>query len=114
MSQVSCRDFLVVDPLVDCVLQSVKLPAQGGVVLCLLGDYLGQAWSQDAVVCPGTKQSDAPAAVRDPVTMPLGDAFDEPMQTQPPQVIGHLSRGQCFRRFPQQGRPVVTQFAVGK
>ena len=46
--------------------------------------------------------------------MRLRNARYEAMQTQAPQVVRHLTGGNGLGRFPQQGSPVIAEFAVGE
>jgi hypothetical protein len=41
-------------------------------------------------------------------------AFDQAVQPQPPQLIGHLPLGACLGLFPQQASQVLAQLAVAK
>src|SRR5262249_51227491 len=54
---------------------------------------LGQASAREPVVGAGEEQGVAQAVVGDLISVGAGDAFDEPVGTQPPEVVGDLSAG---------------------
>src|SRR5579871_2154041 len=114
MSQVSCGDFLLLNPAVNGGVQLVEAPAQDGIVQRGFRDHLGQARSQDAVIGAGAEQCCPPAAGGHSVAVGAGHTLDQPVQAQAAQVISHLARGQGFRRLSQKRRPVIAQVAVGK
>src|ERR1700758_1108016 len=93
MSQVSCGYFLSVDPLVERGIEAVEAAAQGGVGANLLRHDDGQAGAKDAIIAARAERRRPPATVRDAVTMAAGNAFDQTVQPQTPQVVAHLALG---------------------
>src|SRR5437773_167739 len=62
----------------------------------------------------GAKQDGSPTLLSDPVAMGSGNTLDQTVQTEAPQVIRHLSRGDELGCVPDEGSPVIAEFAVGK
>src|SRR5271165_4593201 len=99
MSQVSCWYLLLLDPLADGRVELVEATAQGRVGRVLLRDDLGEAGTQDAIIDARAEQGRPPALVRHAIAMALGEPFNQAVQTQPPQVVGHLSRSDTLGLF---------------
>src|SRR6267378_6693664 len=92
MSQVSCRNLFQPDPLAEGRVELVKATAQGRVGRILFRDDLGEAGTQNAVIDARAEQGRAPALVRHAIAMAFGEPFNQAVQTQPSQVVSHLSR----------------------
>ena len=71
MSQVSRRQPLVDEPLLDGFVQLIEAAAQGGVRFRLCGHDLGQARPQQTVVAARAKQDRAPTRVGHSIAMGL-------------------------------------------
>src|SRR6266699_5256819 len=84
----------------------------GGCGRAGVGD-LGQAGSQHPVVNACQELGGAHAGVGDLVAEGVRDALYQPVQPQPPQVVGDLPAGHEIGGFPEQGCQVVAQDGVG-
>src|SRR5262245_47495210 len=109
MSQVSCGDLSFLDPLLNLAVQFVEAAAQWSVVENFNGNDLGEAGAQDAVKDPRTKQRGSPTLPRHLIAVGPGNSFDQTVQAQPAQVVGHLAWGHGLRGLAQQGSPMVSQ-----
>src|SRR6266536_2162469 len=101
MSQVSCRDLLLLNPRADGRVELVETTAQWRVGLCPFRDDFGEAGTQHAVIDARAEQGRAPALFGHAVAMALGEPFNQAVQTQPPQVISHLPRSDGLGPFAQ-------------
>src|SRR5262249_33534269 len=102
MSQVSCGDFLLLEPALDSLVELVEAAAQVGGVRGFFGHPLGQAGTKDAFMGAGTQEPRPPATGRYPVAMALRYPRNQAVQTQAAQMVAHLPGGQCLGRFPEQ------------
>ncbi|HUK67276.1 MAG TPA: hypothetical protein VLW50_00720, partial [Streptosporangiaceae bacterium] len=57
--------------------------------------------------CTGEEAGRAEPGVGDVVAEGVGDAFDQSVHAQSPQVVADLAAGHVRGRFPEQGREVV-------
>ena len=80
MSQVSRWDLSFLDPTVDDSINLVEAAAQFGVVQNLYGNNLGEAGSQESVICASAKQGCVPAQPRHSVTVSPRDPLDQAVQ----------------------------------
>ena len=92
----------------------VEGPAQFGVVQYLVGNDLGEARPQESIEGVSAEKSGAPALPRHSITVGARDSFDQAVQAQPAQVVGHLARGHVIGGFAQERGPVASQVAVRK
>src|SRR4051794_22125293 len=114
MSQVSCRQPCLLDPVVEHLFERIKAAAQLGIVPSFLGNDLGEAGAQEPIIRAGAEQERPTPLSRHPIAMGPSDPLDQAVQPQAPQVVRHLTRSDVVRRLPQQGSPTVPQVAVGK
>ena len=78
-----------------------------------VGD-LGEAGAQHVVVGVGGQQGVLEAEVGDVVAAGAGQALDEPVGTQPAQVVGHLPGGDVLGRGAEERRDQGAQLTVGE
>ena len=83
---------------------------RGGLVV----GEVGQPGSQDPVMDPDQEQGPFGAGGGEPVAVGAGDAFDDTVGAQAPQVVGHLPGGDGLGRSAEQGREQGAQVAVGE
>ena len=74
----------------------------------------GQSGAQEPVVQPGEEQGPGEAGIGDLVAEGVRDAFDEPVLAQPPEVVGHLPRGDGLGGHAEELREDGAQVAVGE
>ena len=74
----------------------------------------GQAGDQKVTGEPGEEEGLADTGGGDLVAEGAGDAADEAVDAQPPEVVGDLPAGHGLGDEPRQGREVVAQVAVGE
>ena len=75
---------------------------------------LGETGAQKVVVDVGEQQRVLQPGVGDVVALAAGDAFDESVDAQAPQVVGHLAGGDVFGGGAEQGRNQGAQLTVGE
>ena len=75
---------------------------------------LGEPGAQKMVVGVGEEQGVLEPGVGDLVAAGMGDAVDEPVRAQPPQVVGHLPGGDVLGRGAEEGRDQGAQVTVGE
>jgi hypothetical protein len=75
---------------------------------------LSEAGSEQVVVGVGEQQRVLQPGVGDTVSAAAGDAFDEPVGAQAPQVVGHLAGGDVLESFAEEGRGEGAQLTVGE
>ena len=75
---------------------------------------LGESGAEQVVVGVGEQQRVLQPGVGDGVAAGAGDAFDEAVGAQAPQVVGHLAGGDVLGSFAEQGRDEGAQVTVGE
>ena len=75
---------------------------------------LGETGAQEVVVDVGEQQRVLQPGVGYAVALAAGDAFDESVDTQAPQVVGHLAGGDVLESFAEEGRGEGAQLTVGE
>jgi len=93
------------------VIESVECGADGG------GDWFvcgGKPGTDDAAMHTAQEGGGAKAVIGDAVAMRLGYAFDQTVQSEPPQVVGHLASTVLLGRDAQERSDVLAQLAVGE
>ena len=73
-----------------------------------------EAGSEQVVVGVGEQQRVLQPGVGDGVAAGAGDAFDESVGAQAPQVVGHLAGGDVLGSFAEEGRDEGAQVTVGE
>ena len=66
------------------------------------------------IICAGKEESGTQAKVRQPVTMRVGDALDDAMQSQSSEVIRHCTGLYLIRSHSEQRCEMLAQAAVGE
>src|SRR5262249_38608374 len=98
----------------DFRFETVKGVAQwGGDGGCLRHD-LREFGSQQVGIGAGKEERDAQAVRRELVAMAVGNALDDTVQTEPPQIVSHPSGGVMGWIQTQQLRQQLAHFRVGK
>ena len=67
-------------------------------------------------LAPGSAKADRglQSAIGDLVAVRGGDALDQPVESKPAKVVGHLPAGQCAGIKPEQGCQELAQVVVGE
>src|SRR5260370_30988003 len=79
--------------LADLGIEVIERGAQRAGQMVVSGDERGPLGSQDAEIQLGGKERDFQAVAGGGVAMRLRDAMDQAFESQPAQVVGHLSGG---------------------
>ena len=64
------------------------------------------------IICAGEEEGRTKAKVRQPVTMRVGDAVDDAMQSQSSEVIRHCTGLYLIRSDSEQWREILAQAEV--
>jgi hypothetical protein len=73
-----------------------------------------QPGSDQSCVGAAEKERGTKAGIGDAVAMRAGNALDQTMKPQPPQVVGHLALAELFGRQTEQRGEVLAQVLVGE
>ena len=75
---------------------------------------LSEARPQNPIVSSGTKQSNAQAEGRKPVTVSFGNAGDQSVEAKATELIGHSALSKVIDRSSEQTREIEPEVAVGE
>src|SRR3972149_2820266 len=92
----------------------VELALEQAVQRWCVWDDLCQPRADDAGINASEEECHTPTELGYPVAMRIRNAFDQAMQAQTPQMIGHLSLGEMIWVQAQQGCEQSPQLVIGK
>src|SRR6185369_7756684 len=98
MSQVLRSQFSAIDPGVDFVANSIKARPQCGGNGRGRGQYHSEACTKDTGPSTSAEQRCSESEIGETIAVRLWNAFDHSMQTQAPQMVGHLALRNSFDR----------------
>ena len=84
------------------------------VVLRYVGHDESHAGTQDAAVGAVEEEGNANALLSQSVSVGAINAFNQSMQAQSSQMIGHAARGHLFGWFPEKCSEMAAQVAIAK
>src|SRR5438046_6670779 len=93
MSQVLRYEFFFFATSVDLLLYVIECGSQGGVSGWGGRHNLCKLRAQEPGVAAGKEQSYAQTVRGDPIGVAMRNAFDDPVQTQAAEVVGHFADG---------------------
>lgn len=114
MSQVSGSQVSLCDPILYRQIKLIKTYMEGVVQWRCLWEDVCQSGTDDSGVETGEEEGHAPTEVSDLITVGLGDAFDQAMQAQTSQVIGHLAWGELIWGEAQERCEQHPQLVIGE
>jgi hypothetical protein len=104
----------VFDPSCDLLMEFVEAAAQRGVGRGKFWLYGCKSGTENAAVGSGAEPEGSQAGVGNAIAVGLRDAFDDAMQTEAAEVIGHLPLRKGLGWLPEQRCEVWAEIAVGK
>jgi hypothetical protein len=75
---------------------------------------VGEAWSEDPAVDAGEKQGGGEAAVGESVAVSVRNPFDESVEAESAEVVGHPPRAEVVGGEAKEGGEMRSEVAVGE
>jgi len=104
----------LIHPSVDLLLQFIETSPQRTWERRRGRQHETETGPQNPGVGPCAKDRDAESKVSEVVAVCLGDAFDQAVQAEASQLIGHATLSELVLWLPAQGCQIPSQVSVGE
>src|ERR1700674_588306 len=112
MCQVLCGELGMADQLGELHVDIVEGALERGCNGADTGECGGRCRAEDSVIGAGEEQRGAPSEVGDPVAEAFGQAFDEAVEAQAAELIGHGALGDLLWGAAGQGGKMAAQIVA--